>query len=437
MNHLNNFLKTLIKKKGAKNMKGLTNRKNIIAIFAVSTALLLLTSLSHAQQFSAWSEPQNLGPIINTTSIEVLPTISPSGLSLYFSSNRPGGLGGTDVYVSQRATLTSAWGAPHNLGATVNSSHGEAALSFSLDGRTMFFQSDRPGGLGSFDFYILTRTDPNNDFGWSAPVHLGAVINSAFAELGVTYFEDPATGTGTLIFNSDRPGGSGGFDFYQSTRNADGTFNAPVPITELNSPANDLRSAIRRDGLEIFITTDRPGVLGMNDIFVSTRASVSAPWNPPVAVAGINTASSEAQPTLSADGRTMYFTSNRAGGLGAFDLYSTARAETCTPSTTVTEGDLFPGGIVSFGISSGPGSVTVDHVNAGTGLQSLTVVGVPVNAVVNIPAFTPGTFDPVTVTFSVIDSAQPVDFTLRAASTFHAANIRVRCGTPPLTEPEK
>jgi hypothetical protein len=109
-------------------MKGLTNRKNIIAIFAVSTALLLLTSLSHAQQFSAWSEPQNLGPIINTTSIEVLPTISPSGLSLYFSSNRPGGLGGTDVYVSQRATLTSAWGAPHNLGATVNSSHGEAAL---------------------------------------------------------------------------------------------------------------------------------------------------------------------------------------------------------------------------------------------------------------------------------------------------------------------
>ncbi len=62
----------------------------------------------------------------------------------------------------------------------------------------------------------------------------------------------------------------------------------------------------------------------------------------------------------------------------------------CIPSTTVSEGDLFPGGIVSFGVSSGPGSVTVDHVNAGTGLQSLTVVGVPVNAVVNIPAFPAG-----------------------------------------------
>ena len=106
-------------------------------------------------------------------------------------------------------------------------------------------------------------------------------------------------------------------------------------------------------------------------------------------------------------------------------------AEVCTPSTTVTEGDLFPGGIVSFGISSGPGLVTVDHVNAGTGTQSLTVVGTPTNVVVNIPAFTIGTTMPIVVTFTPIDANQPVDFTLRAASTFHAANIRVRCGTLP------
>ena len=84
---------------------------------------------------------------------------------------------------------------------------------------------------------------------------------------------------------------------------------------------------------------------------------------------------------------------------------------------------------MSFGVSSGPGSVTVDHVNAGSGLQSLTVVGVPVNAVVMIPAFTPGTTAPVVVTFFVPNPALPVDFTLRAASTFHAANIRARCGT--------
>jgi len=102
-------------------------------------------------------------------------------------------------------------------------------------------------------------------------------------------------------------------------------------------------------------------------------------------------------------------------------------AASCTPSTTVTEGDLFPGGLASFGVTSGASSVTVDHVNAGSGLQSLTVIGTPINATVNIPAFTPGTFNPVTVTFSPTNPGVAVDFTLRAADTFHAIFIRVRC----------
>jgi hypothetical protein len=100
----------------------------------------------------------------------------------------------------------------------------------------------------------------------------------------------------------------------------------------------------------------------------------------------------------------------------------------------VTEGDLAPGGIASFGVIQGPGSITIDHVNAGTGTQSITVVGVPMNAVINIPPFVPGTFNPVVVTFTRINPALPVNFTLRAASTFHAANIRVRCGIPGLND---
>ncbi|MCA1601716.1 MAG: hypothetical protein LC776_08775, partial [Acidobacteria bacterium] len=102
--------------------------------------------------------------------------------------------------------------------------------------------------------------------------------------------------------------------------------------------------------------------------------------------------------------------------------------QACTPTATVTEGDLFPGGIASFGVTSGPNSVTVDHVNAGTGLQSFTVVSSS-NAVVNIPPFVPGTFDPVTATYTVTDPSQPVDFTLRAASTYHSIFIRVRCSS--------
>ena len=110
------------------------------------------------------------------------------------------------------------------------------------------------------------------------------------------------------------------------------------------------------------------------------------------------------------------------GILCLFSGQTMAQQNICTPTTTVTEGNLFPGGTVSYGVTSGSGSVTVDHVNAGTGLQSLTVIGTPVNAIVSIPAFTAGTFNPVTVTFTPIDPNLAVDFTLRAASTFHAAN---------------
>ncbi|HEV8159725.1 MAG TPA: PKD domain-containing protein [Pyrinomonadaceae bacterium] len=101
----------------------------------------------------------------------------------------------------------------------------------------------------------------------------------------------------------------------------------------------------------------------------------------------------------------------------------------CTPFTTVTQGDLSPGGIASFGVSSGPGTVTIDHIDAGTGFQALSVVSAT-NATVSIPAFAPGTYAPVVVTFTPVNPALAVDYTLRAASAFHAINIRVRCLQP-------
>ncbi len=120
---------------------------------------------------------------------------------------------------------------------------------------------------------------------------------------------------------------------------------------------------------------------------------------------------------------------------GIMSLFSgqiLAQQEICTPTTTVTEGDLSPGGIASFVVSSGSGSVTIDHVNFGSGLQSFTVVSSS-NVVVNIPTFTPGTFDPATLTFTVMNLNLPVDFRLRAASSSSAIFVRVRCAcVPPL-----
>ena len=292
--------------------------------------------------FSTFSAPQNMGATLNSADNDIAPVAAPSGLSLYFSSNRPG-MGGNDIYVSQRPTLTSAWGAPQNLGATVNTSSAEVASSFSLDGRTMFLQSQRPGGMGGNDIYISTRTDPNNDFGWTTPVNIGAVINTTAGELGAFYFEDLTTGINSIIFASDRnqvPGQD--FYLFQSTRNADGTFNPPSLVNELNSVESaQLRPAIRRDGLEIFFGSIRPGGLTflVFDIWVSTRASTTSPWNPPVLVSGINSLEEDRIPGLSPDGSILYFDSTRAGGSGGFDLYSTTRVSVNRSSTADFDGD--------------------------------------------------------------------------------------------------
>src|SRR5262245_54451807 len=97
--------------------------------------------------YTDWSEPVNLGPGINTALSENSPALSPDGLSLYFESARAGGSGGRDLWVSRRTTQTAAWGAPVNLGATINSSVDDRYPAFSADGHRLYFTSPRPGGF--------------------------------------------------------------------------------------------------------------------------------------------------------------------------------------------------------------------------------------------------------------------------------------------------
>jgi hypothetical protein len=288
--------------------------------------------------FSTFSMPQNLGATVNSADNDGSAVVAPNGLSLYFSSNRPGGQGNGDIWVSQRPTLTSAWGAPQNLGTIINTSSLENQSHLSLDGKTMFFNSNKPGGVGAQDIYISTRTDTNNDFGWTAPVNL-TVINSTASEIGAGYFEDPTTGIATLYFASNRTGGLGDLDIYQSTRNPDGTFNAPTFVTELNSVEQDSYPKVRRDGLEIFFHSQRDGGLGDVDIWTSTRASTNSPWNPPVNVTSLNTDDFDGTPSLSPDGSILYFASTRDGGSGGLDIYTATRVSVNRSSTADFDGD--------------------------------------------------------------------------------------------------
>lgn len=282
-----------------------------------------------AQKYSDWSAPVNLGPVINSAFNDSQMAISKNGLSLYFTSNRPGGLGSVDMYVSQRASVDDPWGSPANLGPTVNTTSGEANPAFSRDEHLMFFQSDRSGGLGGIDIWVSRREHTHDDFAWQPPVNLGAGVNSAASDNAPSYFENDEDGAPQLYFGSTRPGGLGGFDIYLSEQMADGSFGPAVLVTELSGPTIDTRPSIRHDGLEIFFHSDRTGSIGPGfDLWVATRESTLDAWSTPVNLGNtINTAFLEQHPYLSSDGKTLFFTSDRPGGSGGPDLYMSTRTK--------------------------------------------------------------------------------------------------------------
>jgi len=283
--------------------------------------------------FSEWSEPDNLGPVINSEFNDQHPAIAADGLSLYISSDRPGGFGDFDIYVSQRASPNDDWGPPQNLGPNINTEFNDSVPTFSADGHRMYFCSYRPGSPSpNGNIWVSFRNDARDDLGWELPSVLGSEVNTERGECGPTLFEDRREGVTTLYFtrcvgdHCTFGDPNQRFDIYASVMNADGTFGTAVPVAELNSGYRDTRTAIRNDGLELFLTSSRPGGLGALDLWDSTRPSTLAPWSTPVNLGlRINTAFNEGAPALSCDGTTLYFYSNRPGGFGMNDLYVTHR----------------------------------------------------------------------------------------------------------------
>jgi hypothetical protein len=198
------------------------------------------------------------------------------------------------MYVSQRASVDDAWGSPVNLGPTVNTASNEGNPAFSRDEHLMFFQSDRPGGFGLIDIWVSYREHTHDDFDWQPAVNLGAGVNTAAGDQAPSYFENDEAGVPQLYFASNRPGGLGGLDIYLSEQMADGSFGPAVLVTELSSPGGDTRPSIRHDGLEIFFQSNRTGSIALsNDLWVATRASTLDAWSTPVSLgATINTAPS-------------------------------------------------------------------------------------------------------------------------------------------------
>jgi TolB protein len=301
--------------------------KRLIPLFAAFAAFSTPTA---TLQFSPWSSPQNLGASVNSAANEQHPALSPDGLSLYFSSDRSGGAGGFDLWVSRRSTPTSAWQTPVPI-AALNSSASEFAPAFDPTGHWLFFGSERDGGCGGRDLWLSYRSNRRDDLGWKPPISLGCGLSWPGFDDGPTYFRDDRTGLGVLFFISDRPGGAGGRDVWMASHRDGGPFDAPVNVTELNSAADDSRAMVSADGLEFIFTSQRVGSIPSgttpsSDLWTATRSSTAAAWSAPVNLATLNTSATEAAPALSRDQTTLFFNSNRPGGEGGLDLYFAARS---------------------------------------------------------------------------------------------------------------
>jgi hypothetical protein len=307
--------------------------------------VLLLALPATAQTFSAWSRSENIGTVVNSPDRESCIFVADSGLVLYFASTRPGGSGGLDIYFSERASRSDPWGEPQNIGAVVNGPDADHLPFVTPDGHTMYFASTRPGDQAGYNIYSSFRRNPADHFGWEAPVAV-AELNSASNEFAPWGFVDPATGRFVLYFASDRPGGEGGYDIYASELGRDGKFSQPLLVEELSGPKTDYLPSIRKDGLEMFVSSDRPGGFGGIDIWRSTRSTTAEPWSTPVNIGpGVNTSAGEMRGATYGDGRELYFFSSRSGGAGGLDIYSAVRTRTAlfpvTGSTRGAHGSVF------------------------------------------------------------------------------------------------
>ena len=296
-----------------------------IVIPGIITLVMAAPGSPAGPRYSEWSVPIRV-PGLNTSAAEYPNGISRDGLSLYFQ--RTSTATGEDLYVVHRPDLESSWGVPIKLPDTINTNANERGAFVSADGHWLIFGSDRPGGFGSNDLYVSWRAQVHDDAAWQPAANLSAV-NSVGFDSGPTLFEDEESGTTKLYFNSApfSGGAQAVADIYVSTLGPTG-FGPPSLVVELNSPVQEGRPYLRHDGLEILFQSNRSGP---PSIWSSTRSSTTDSWAPPALtiapadlgdpkVTGVTT------PTLSWD-RTTLFIGVVRPGIDMGDIYVSTRVK--------------------------------------------------------------------------------------------------------------
>jgi outer membrane protein OmpA-like peptidoglycan-associated protein len=207
-----------------------------------------------------WSSRRVFPAPITTHNNEGASSISADGRTMVFTMcNAPGGLGSCDIYISYYAL--GQWTMPRNVGAPVNTKYWDSQPSLSADGRTLYFVSNRPGGKGKKDIWVSHNIAENQ---WSEPQNLGASINTANDEEAPFIHADGKT----LFFSSDGHLGLGKKDIMITQRNADGTWKTPVNAGyPLNSKDDEGLLIVNAQGTKGYFASNREGGMGGLDVY--------------------------------------------------------------------------------------------------------------------------------------------------------------------------
>jgi outer membrane protein OmpA-like peptidoglycan-associated protein len=271
-------------------------------------------------------KPRNLGDSINTTDLEYFPSLTIDGKKMIFTKRINGN---EDFYESD--LNNGNWGKAFPLPGSINSStFNEGAQNISQDGKWLVFTGcNFPEGLGSCDLYIsyLTKT------GWSEPENLGPNVNSEFWESTPSLSPDKRD----LYFSSNVPGGFGGKDIWVCHRNENGKWEEPRNMgPEINTAGDESTPFIHADNQTLYFNSnghqcysDKP------DIFVA-RKMPDGKWSKPENLGyPINTIDDEGSLIVAADGKTAYYSSDRADTKGGLDIYTFELRQDIEPLKTL------------------------------------------------------------------------------------------------------
>ena len=290
---------------------------NRMRLLLVGVVAAMLISGGSAKADFTFGTPKNLGWPVNSPNYEAMPCISADGLELYFASNwKYDGYGDYDIWVLTRETTDDEWSEPNNLGELVNSPLSEFQPAISTDGLELYIEAweRAPSGSSFTGGISVTRRSTRND-PWDEPVMLDLAVPDGYVAGAPSISADGLELYFSLCRFSDEPEA----ELYVTKRETkEALWGVPVSLGPVvNNWTCQANSRISSDGLLLIFSdwwlgTPRLGGFGDTDLWITRRATKDSDWGEPVNLgSAINTAFGDDGGMISADGSTFYFCSNR------------------------------------------------------------------------------------------------------------------------------